>query len=216
MNHVSKIAFLADVDINLAKACIQNLIYYGLVSLVPIFLYSNVYVTTPEIRSLLANPMLRDECLRAVRKDGSIVEPSLKKILQLYSNMCPGMTVKDLCQRFYPHSNGIDEQKLIKFGIMKGIIRRIQKYPILLDESIDEEPDSYARVSSPTVTQSMIMNRSASSPQSNTSTSHYSKNICTYFDGKHSYDQLCCEFNRTHQEIEEKVEKNPAVVVCWK
>ncbi|KAH7640423.1 nitrogen permease regulator-like 2 [Dermatophagoides farinae] len=216
VNHVSKIAFMADVDINLVKACIQNLIYYGLVSLVPIFLYSNVYVTTPKIRLLLENPMLRDECLREIRKDGSIVEPSLKKILQLYSNMCPGMTVKDLCQRFVPHSNGIDEQKLVKFGIMKGIIRRIQKYPIQLNEPIEEESDPYARVNSPTLTQSLMMNRSTSSPQSNTSTVHYSKDIYTYFDGKHSYDQLCCEFNRTYQEIENKVEKNPAVVVCWK
>lgn len=212
INHVSKIAFLADVDVTLVKACIQNLIYYGLVSLVPIFLYSNVYVTTPGIRTLIEDSELQKECLKSVYKIGSLNEPSLKKVLQLYSNMCTGMTVKDLCQRFNPHSNGIDEQKLIKFGIMKGIIRRIQKYPILLNDLIEDEPDSWMHSS--TITQSNITTRSTSSPQSNTSTSY--KNIYLYFDGKHSYDQLCCEFNKTYQEIEEKVEKNRAVVVCWK
>lgn len=48
-NHVARIAALADVENNLVKACVQNLVYYGLVALVPLFQYGNVYCTTPKL-----------------------------------------------------------------------------------------------------------------------------------------------------------------------
>lgn len=220
VNHVLKIAFLADVDVILVKACVQNLIYYGLVSLLPIFLYSNVYVTTPKIRLLLENYQLQKECLKSIKFEGSLEEPSLKKVLQLYSNMSPGMTVKDLCQRFNPNSNGIDEQKLVKFGIMNDIIRRIQKYPIYLNEQVEPEQDHQSRTHSPssmmtttTLTFNHLMPRSTLSPQS---TRNSQKNLYLFFDGQHSYDQICCELNKSYQEIDDKVEKDPLVIVCWK
>lgn len=98
------------------------------------------------------------------------------------------MTVKDLCHRFNPNQSGIDEQKLVKFGLMNGIIRRIQKYPILLTQS------------------SYNAHRSM----------NIGKNLFGFFDGKHSYDQISCELQKNYFEIEEKVEKNPAIVACWK
>ena len=64
LNHISKIAFEADVELNLVKSCIQNLIYYGIVTLIPIFQYSNVYVTTPKICNLIENTSLQEECLK--------------------------------------------------------------------------------------------------------------------------------------------------------
>ncbi|KAJ6225375.1 hypothetical protein RDWZM_003920 [Blomia tropicalis] len=189
-NHISKIAFEADVELNLVKACVQNLIYYGIVSLIPIFQYSNVYVTTPKICSLIESSSMQEECLQYVRKLDSQIVPSIKVVLLLYSNMCPGMTVKDLCQRFNPNQSGIDEQRLVRFGLMNGIIRRIQKYPILLV---------------PGVTSNLINNHTTTT-----------RNLVSYFNGKHSYDQISCELHKSYYEIEEKVEKNPSIVVCWK
>lgn len=51
-NHVARIAALSDVENNLVKACVQNLVYYGFVALVPIFQYGNVYCTTPKLKRL--------------------------------------------------------------------------------------------------------------------------------------------------------------------
>lgn len=51
-NHVARIAALADVENNLVKACVQNLVYYGVVALVPLFQYGNVYCTTSKLRLL--------------------------------------------------------------------------------------------------------------------------------------------------------------------
>ena len=131
--------------------------------------------------------------------------PKIKRILLLYSNMCPGMTVKDLCLRFSPNEHGIDEQRLVRFGLMSGIIRRIQKYPIFLESR-----------------------KSAMS----------SKNMLYYFNGKNSCkhhslffvvcwklipplillldDEISCELHRSYTEIDEKVEKNASILICWK
>lgn len=52
INHVAKIAVEADVEANLVKACLQNLEYYGVVRMIPIFQYSNVYVPTSKLHRL--------------------------------------------------------------------------------------------------------------------------------------------------------------------
>lgn len=52
LNHVARIAALSDVDNNLVKACVQNLVYYEVVAMVPLFQYGNVYCTTPKLKML--------------------------------------------------------------------------------------------------------------------------------------------------------------------
>ncbi|KAH1016390.1 hypothetical protein HUJ04_007617 [Dendroctonus ponderosae] len=80
-NHVARIAALSDVDNNLVKACVQNLVYYGVVALVPLFQYGNIYCATWKLRSLAQ-----------------------------------------------------DRELQVQFGVLEGLIRRIQKYPILVGE----------------------------------------------------------------------------------
>ena len=46
-------ATLADVDLNLVKICTQNLLYYKVIKLVPLFLYGNTYCTLPNIHEKL-------------------------------------------------------------------------------------------------------------------------------------------------------------------
>uniref|UniRef100_A0A1Y1N824 Nitrogen permease regulator 2-like protein n=1 Tax=Photinus pyralis TaxID=7054 RepID=A0A1Y1N824_PHOPY len=58
-NHIARIAALADVENNLVKACVQNLVYYGAVALVPLFQYGNVYCTTPKLKLLVQNQVLQ-------------------------------------------------------------------------------------------------------------------------------------------------------------
>ena len=54
----------ADVEMSLVKTCVQNMIYYGIISLIPIFQYSNVYLTTPRLVELAENVALQEECIR--------------------------------------------------------------------------------------------------------------------------------------------------------
>ncbi|XP_053205225.1 GATOR complex protein NPRL2-like [Panonychus citri] len=182
--HVAKIASEADVEVSLVKACIQNMIYYEIITLIPIFQYSNVFVTTPKISNLVESTELQEECLRFVAKSPSS-KPNFRSVFQFYCNMTPGVTLKDLCIRLNPSHNGIDEKKLVHFGSLKSLIRRLNKYPILVDS-----PDS-------------------------TSIAHQ-RGIYRFFDGNHSYDKICTEMSKSHAELEEKVERHPSAVVCWK
>ena len=171
------------MDISLVKAYIQNLIYYGLVRLIPIFQYSNVYVPTSRLVSLIENAKLQEECLLYVsRVEG--VKVNFRNVFQFLCSMNSGVTIKNLCIRYNHLLNEIDERKLVRFGILNGFIRRLQKYPIL----------AYA-------------------DESNVN-SH--RGLYKYFDGKYTYDKICCITNKSYLEVEEKVEKHPSVVVCWK
>lgn len=168
-----------EVEVTLVKASIQNLIYYGLIRLIPIFQYSNSYVATPRLVDLVENAKLQEECLKFVRRNETS-KVSFRTLFQFLCAMNWGVTVKDLCIRFSDYLVDLDEKKLIRFCILNGLIRRLQKYPIFTHMDIDQ-----------------INNQ---------------RGLYKYFDGKHTYDKVCCIENKSHQEIEEKVEKHPYVV----
>ncbi|KAH0630007.1 hypothetical protein JD844_012546 [Phrynosoma platyrhinos] len=150
--HVQKISAEADVELNLVRIAIQNLLYYGVVTLVSILQYSNVYCTTPKVQDLVDDKSLQDECLSYVTKPGN-KRPSLRDIFQLYCGLSPGTTVRDLICRYTLQIQRVDERKLIQFGLMKGLIRRLQKYPVKvarderrmsyreLDERLENDPN---------------------------------------------------------------------------
>lgn len=52
INHISRIAYDSDVEISLVRACVQNLVYYQVAEVVPIFKYSNVYICTRNLQKL--------------------------------------------------------------------------------------------------------------------------------------------------------------------
>ncbi|CAB0014560.1 unnamed protein product [Nesidiocoris tenuis] len=138
MNHVAKIAALADVENNLVRTCLQNLVYYGVISMVPIFQYSNCYAVTSKLKKLAHDKKLQDDCLRAVSRS-SWQLPNFRDIFRLYCSMNHGTTVKDLCLRFNLQAMKVDERKLVQFGLVEKIIRRIHKYPTIVMEGLTGE-----------------------------------------------------------------------------
>lgn len=132
-NHVARIASLSDVENNLVKACVQNLVYYGVVALVPLFQYGNVYCTTPKLNMLVHNIEMQEKCLQYVAASHRQI-PTLKNVFRMYAAMTRGTTVKDLCLRFNPVNLKINERKLVQFGVLEGFIRRVHKYPVVLGD----------------------------------------------------------------------------------
>ncbi|KAK7074098.1 Nitrogen permease regulator-like 2, partial [Halocaridina rubra] len=130
-SHIAKIAASADVESNLVKACVENLLYYNQVKLLPIFQYSNVYTVTSGIQKLYSCHELQEECQRTVSKNIAIL-PQMTHILMLYCSMTYGVTVRDLCIRYNPQSLNIDEPKLVQFGLLNDLIQRLHQYPIRL------------------------------------------------------------------------------------
>ncbi|XP_078690409.1 GATOR1 complex protein NPRL2-like isoform X1 [Branchiostoma floridae x Branchiostoma belcheri] len=182
-NHVQRIAQEADVDINLVRICVQNMLYYGVITLLPIFQYSNVYVCTPDIHTLVQDSRLQSECLAYVSKHPSHTPPRFRDVFTLYCGLGAGTTVRDLCTRHAAQLQNVDERRLIQFGLTKGMIRRVRKYPVKL---------------------SSAEFGSAGKPWTR------------WMTGLHSYDEICCKTGMTYQELEDKVESDPHIVVCWK
>ena len=179
--HVARIAAEGDMDINIVKVCIQNLVHYGIIQLISIFQYTNVYVTTPNINKLAEDESMQRECVEYIAKPHKI--PSFCDVFAIYCGLRAGITVRDVCSRYNPHSLGIDERKLVQYGLLKGLIRHLKKYPIKLPN----EPGN-----------------------------HRHKHFYRWFNGCHSFDEICCKTGLSYQELDEKVENDPSIVVCWK
>lgn len=129
-NHVQKIATLANVDLALVRSALQTLVFHGVIALVPMFLYSNMYSVKPKVHTIFNDDMLQKECLIYVAKDDK-KPPNFREVFKLYCALGPGISVNALCSRFDPASLGIDEKKFIQFGLIKKFIHKLSKYPIL-------------------------------------------------------------------------------------
>lgn len=132
INHISRIAAESDVEIGLVKACIQNLLYYQVVDVLPLIKYCNVYTCTRNLQRLTKDPALalacrrvesylenkKNQILKKVSFDRRFVAyeppptpmPLLQKIMRIYSYMTHGVTLKSLCHRTSPKDSNIDER----------------------------------------------------------------------------------------------------------
>lgn len=135
VSHVSLIAVKANVHKALVKSCIQNLVYYGVLGLLPLLKYSNIYNCTHNLQKLSKQPVFAQQCQYQVALDSTLPLPKLNKILQIFASMGHGVALKTLCQRFNPRDLNIDERKLIVFGLQHQLIRVINKFPIFTGKS---------------------------------------------------------------------------------
>jgi len=128
-NHIARISSLADVEANLVRACVENLVYHRVVSLIPIFQYCNVYTVTPELASLRTDRELQEDLLARVARAPE-ARPTFRAVYTLVSSFTYGTTVRDVCCRLDTAKLGIDERKLVQFLVKRGVLRRVFKHPV--------------------------------------------------------------------------------------
>lgn len=187
--HIARIAAESFVENALVKACIQNLVYYEVVQLLPLLKYSNIYMCTRNLQRLTKDTVLSQLCrsyvaIQQYQNNGSTTstgaadrQPSLHKILQIYSYMTHGITLKMLCYRTSPRDSNIDERKLVTFGLQHNLIRCINKYPICIETPIGRNK---------------------------------------FYTGLHSMDEISCRTGVLPSKIEEDVDIDPLLTVVWK
>ncbi|KAI6045690.1 nitrogen permease regulator 2-domain-containing protein [Pisolithus marmoratus] len=131
INHVRRIAQLADCDLQLTRQAVAHLLYYQVIMMVDIFQYSNMYTLRKNVQWLADEPHVKDECGPYVAKPGKPVL-DWPKLLHLYSRFKPGKTVFEWMESHNVHDLGIDVRRFTSFGVIKGFLRRIHRYPVLL------------------------------------------------------------------------------------
>ncbi|KIK57702.1 hypothetical protein GYMLUDRAFT_246696 [Collybiopsis luxurians FD-317 M1] len=160
INHVSKIAYLAECDIELTRNAISHLLHYQVIMTVDIFQYSNMYTLRRSIQWLADEAHVKEECGPYSTKPGARAAfslwnaclalnlpsgfpiPDWPKLLHLYSRMKPGRTMLEWMEEYNVQKLGIDVRRFTSFGVIKGFLRRVHRYPIFI-------PGSKAAVQSP-------------------------------------------------------------------
>ncbi|KAJ3295788.1 Nitrogen permease regulator 2 [Borealophlyctis nickersoniae] len=161
VSSVKRISEIADVDVGLVRIAIQHLLFYGCVKLVDIFQFGNIYAVKPAVAHLLGSPEAQKECIDFVAKPGRPHPPTFATIFGLYCSLKHGITVQAwleesrgplgaidvrLVKNVFFHVSGmiymktvVDFQycsrRFILFGVIKGFLYRVHKYPMWLTRS---------------------------------------------------------------------------------
>lgn len=149
-NHIDRIAAVADVALGLVLDCIKHLILLGVAIMVPVFQYSNVYRPTPKLAQLAKCKMLQERCIEQCSKvnysncsnTATTAKAKVRDIFRMFASMAHGATFGELCVRFNPAALNINEKQMVLFGLLEGLIRRVEKYPITVQRNLfyDDEP----------------------------------------------------------------------------
>lgn len=129
VNHVAKIARCAGVGDREARACIRHLARERCVVLADVFQYSNCYAAAAGLRRLAADASLQRDCLGYVTLSGHS-PPRASEVLALYASLRGGTSVQRLCRAIQRRRIPVDERRLVTFGLIHGIIRRVRLYPV--------------------------------------------------------------------------------------
>ncbi|CDH51394.1 nitrogen permease regulator 2 [Lichtheimia corymbifera JMRC:FSU:9682] len=195
IHHVRGVADRANVKAQWARQAIQHLLYYGCIIMTDIFQFSNVYAVKQEITRMLdENNGLAQECLQYITLPNA-TPPPWPRVFALYCGLQYGLSVRDWIAEHQVATLPIDVRRFISFGVIKGLIYRVHKYPILtpLDSSNDTQlglpsKDQYAT----------IINANTGS--------HIHPDIIPYLDGLHHYDEICTALRCSPQELDEQLQ----------
>ena len=151
VNHVQRLAELADVELKVAKRCISELVVHERVMLLDIFHFQATYMPTADLAWFVHDAEMLDECRRYIAVDpsksffgsrGVGIKPTSEvpylltraAIVELYSSLKPGLTLYDFCLAHQAQLAIIDIRRFITFGVIKGFLRRVHKYAIAIDQ----------------------------------------------------------------------------------
>ncbi|KAI9032463.1 nitrogen permease regulator 2-domain-containing protein [Hyaloraphidium curvatum] len=194
VDHVKKIAAKADTDLNLVKIAVQHLMHYRCAMLVDIFQFSNVYVVNKGIKRLLRDHDLRRQCLEFVSCDpdeaGAAPRPTLSQVFMLYAAFRDGATVQQWMSDNDLAGTAVDIRRLVVFGVAKGFLRRVHRYPRLLKPA--DSPASALPPPDPSRATSLLgmgVRSSASAPSTPDGLEHLGELL----DGTRSFDAICAQ-----------------------
>jgi hypothetical protein len=146
VNHIQRIADLADVELKLVKKAVRELLYHDRAMLLDIFHFQAVYTLTSDFAWFVKDVTMQDECAAYVAKDQSSHASSSTQdamaqaqspatsarstVVGLYRDMHSAICLQDYYLHHEAQLAGIDIRRLITYGVIKGFLRRIHRYAL--------------------------------------------------------------------------------------
>ncbi|XP_037977824.2 GATOR complex protein NPRL2 [Plutella xylostella] len=188
-NHISKIAADTNVEKTLVKSCIQNLVYYGVVTLIPVLKFSNMYRATPKMGRLFCDQELQKSCLTYITNGSESKEqPTLPDILEILCSLQQGTTLRAVCERFSAtRAAAIDIRRLVVFALLHGLIKCLKRYPVYIRQPA--RANGYTREPA---------------------------GIRRLFTGRHCCDEICCLARIDQPTLDQIIEDDPNVAIIWR
>ena len=171
----------------MVKKCIQSLIYYNVAAVISPIRYSNTYYVTSAIHAFIQDTDLQEECIEYVRITDKSPSPSWVNIFNLYETFQSGIKLKRILLFEKPFQRNINELRLVEFGLLKGILKRLHKYPIASNQDIGKYPRELQE--------------------------YFDNNV---LDGQYSYDDICVKLKCRLDKVEEDLDFCPNITVIQK
>ncbi|KAK3941061.1 nitrogen permease regulator 2 [Diplogelasinospora grovesii] len=221
VSDVRRIAWQADVSIELTKLALQHLLYYDTILLLDLFLFGACYAPRPAIHDFIANiGGIVDECANYVCLSSGITEQDLSRtssggslssmmlaqhgvgrrvsnytLIKLMSTFCAAKTVREWIKLHMDAGldvlRFVDVRRLVQFGVIKGLLYRVHKYVV-----------------SKQYLASLVTGQSGGGKGGGGGGGV--DPLQRYTDGCHTFDQIMTEQNMTDAEIMDKLKSFPA------
>lgn len=239
--HVKRVSFEADVDINLVKICLQNLLQFGYILIIPIFLYSNVYVASEHLDRLAKDGDLWNECRLFLRKPDLFGgKTSLGGEGAKTTNAGPGVTLGGVAEPSKTTTGR--ERRLTK----SSLLRRGEVLPSFSDvfsvfcamnigmrlkDLCNRYSSTFTHIDVKRLIQFGLIHglircvrkypclhnvSGGSAPADNLSKRLRPLASGRWLNGDHSLVEIACRNGIDFQELEELIEEDPCIVVCMR
>jgi len=196
---VQQIADAADVDTELAIRAVQRLVCLGHVHLVDIFQYSNIYTATSHVGDIIKNEKLREACIAFITEPGHRRDLKTRDLFSLYATLRPGVRFTDFCFQKEQKLVGISKRRFVIFGLVNGLIRRVQPYPVYI----------------PLPGESTLSNLITADQQPELGTRLTTLEL-GMMNGRKSLDEICCIVKRIPAEMDKAVAIHPRCILVYK
>lgn len=206
---VAQIAASADANLDLTCQAVQRLLQTQHVKLLDIFVFSAKYVATPEIRIFLFSTEMQRECALFVASDANEVKS--RTLMELYTSLSYGLTLKDWCISKWELLRGIDVRRLIVFGVKKGFVYRVHKYTVPEYDRKSDLSSSY-----PPTPDLRAQNITAEDEFELSEVSDQSDILERYLDRLYCFDEICTSTQLCEADVDEGLRHRKSVVVIQK
>ncbi len=195
VSDVRRIAWAADVSLDLTQAALRHLLYYDTILLLDLFLFGAAYALRPgaALADFVANAAgVVDECAAYVcvvqsrAGAGAPGRVSNFDLVRLMASFCPGRSVAEWLKGHmdagFDVLRYVDVRRFVQFGLVKGCLYRVHKYVV-----------SKQYLAALATGQARPLAAAAADP------------LQRYTDGCHTFDQIITEQNMTDGEIMDRL-----------